>query len=417
MNNSALTENTAQTSSLKQRTLLITVLVAYAAFVVLGLYDGLLGVAWLSMRTTFGMPVDALGLLLLAGTAGHVTASFANGSVIARRGIRFALLSSCVLMMAGFLTETVAPEWAVLIAGGFIAGMGRGMMDAGMNTYASANFRPRLLNWLHASFGVGTTAGALLMTGLLAANFGWRAGLAIVTAWNVALLIAFVMTRRLWVLENGAGAVTTPLSTSSAETTTAPYKQTLRLPVVWLSIGVFFLYTGIELGVGQWSFTVFTESRGLSGTVAGLWTTLYWASLTIGRILLGFIETRIATWVRIALFAVVIGMIIVVLNITPWLNLVGLMLVGFALAPIFPFLITLTPARMGAANAPNAIGFQVGAAGVGAAILPAVAGVLGADFGLETIMIFMTVAAVLMWLLHELIVRQIAKNDSLQASQ
>ncbi|MCO5199454.1 MAG: MFS transporter [Anaerolineae bacterium] len=405
MTNKAIPKKSTQTGSRKQKTLLITVFVAYAAFVVLGLYDGLLGVAWLSMRTTFGVPIDALGLLLLAGTAGHVTASFANGSIIARRGIRFALLSSCVLMVAGLLTETVAPEWAVLVAGGFVAGLGRGMMDAGMNTFASANFRPRLLNWLHASFGVGTTAGALLMTGLLAASFGWRAGLAIITAWNGALLIAFLITRRLWVLENGAS--------DSAETTpSAPYKSTLRLPIVWLSIGVFFLYTGIELGVGQWSFTVFTESRGLSETVAGLWTTLYWGSLTIGRILLGFIETRIATWIRIALFTVVAGMIIVLLNVTPWLNLLGLMIVGFSLAPVFPFLITLTPVRMGAANAPNAIGFQVGAAGVGAAILPATAGVLGADFGLETIMVFMTVAAILMWLLHELIVYRVAAKTA-----
>ncbi len=213
MTNKAIPEKSTQTGSRKQKTLLITVFVAYAAFVVLGLYDGLLGVAWLSMRTTFGVPIDALGLLLLAGTAGHVTASFANGSIIARRGIRFALLSSCVLMVAGLLTETVAPEWAVLVAGGFVAGLGRGMMDAGMNTFASANFRPRLLNWLHASFGVGTTAGALLMTGLLAASFGWRAGLAIITAWNGALLIAFLITRRLWVLENGAS--------DSAETTRA----------------------------------------------------------------------------------------------------------------------------------------------------------------------------------------------------
>jgi fucose permease len=277
------------------------------------------------------------------------------------------------------------------------------MMDAGMNTYASDNFRPRLLNWMHASFGVGTTAGALMMTGLLAASFGWRAGLAIITLFNVALLIAFVVTRRVWQLENEVSV--------SAEIPKASYQTTLRLPIVWLSIGVFFLYTGIELGVGQWSFTVLTESRGLAATTAGLWTTLYWASLTVGRILLGFIETNISRALRLAMIGSVAGMLLLSSDIATWLNLAGLMLTGFSLAPVFPFLIAVTPARMGTANAPNAIGFQVGAAGVGAALLPAIAGVLGANYGLEWILVFMTGAAVLMLILHEAIVRMVNRDS------
>ena len=126
MTNKAIPKNQHKPAH-ANKTLLITVFVAYAAFVVLGLYDGLLGVAWLSMRMTFGVPIDAL-------------VSFAGRHSRARDGqlrqrqhrhyppwhLPLRCSSSCVLMVAGLLTETVAPEWAVLVAaGGFVAGLGR----------------------------------------------------------------------------------------------------------------------------------------------------------------------------------------------------------------------------------------------------------------------------------------------------
>lgn len=43
---------------------------ACLAFVSIGLPDGLLGVAWPSMRASFGRDLDALGAILLCTTAG-----------------------------------------------------------------------------------------------------------------------------------------------------------------------------------------------------------------------------------------------------------------------------------------------------------------------------------------------------------
>lgn len=378
---------------------LLTVTIAYAGFVILGLYDGSLGVAWPPMRADFGVAVDGLGLLLLVGSAGHILASFSSGRLVGQHGIWLVLVGSSVLGAVGGLAQMAAPTWTVIVIAGFVAGLGRGLMDSGMNTFASARFRPRLLNWLHASFGIGSTSGALLITGLLAVNLGWRAGFAVLGVSNLVLALLFLATRPRWQLREDA---------VSAETPTAPFRDTLRLPIVWLSVGVFILYTGIELSIGQWTATLLVDGRGMAVTTAGLWTTLYWGSLTIGRIVLGFIETDLVRLVRFALVGLIIGAALFAANLSTPLNLIGLMLAGFSQAPIFPSLIALTPQRVGTVNAPNAIGFEVGAAGVGAAILPAVAGSLGARFGLDTIMWLMTATAVAMLLLHELIIRRAA---------
>ena len=55
----------------------------------------------------------------------------------------------------------------------------------------------------------------------------------------------------------------------------APSRSTLRLPVVWLGIAVFCLYTGIEAATGTWTYSLFTEARAIPASTAGMWVSMY----------------------------------------------------------------------------------------------------------------------------------------------
>jgi fucose permease len=85
----------------------------------------------------------------------------------------------------------------------------------------------------------------------------------------------------------------------------------------------------------------------------------------------------------------------------PATTLAGLALLGFSLAPIFPMLIASTPARLGAAHATHAIGFQVSAACLGAAALPGAAGLIARWQGMEAIPALLVADALALILLHE----------------
>jgi fucose permease len=78
----------------------------------------------------------------------------------------------------------------------------------------------------------------------------------------------------------------------------------------------------------------------------------------------------------------------------------GLVLIGFGIAPIFPTLITLTPSYSGPDHAANAMGFQVGITGVGIAILPSLAGVLAERVDLEAIGPYLLAQGVVLALLY-----------------
>jgi fucose permease len=82
----------------------------------------------------------------------------------------------------------------------------------------------------------------------------------------------------------------------------------------------------------------------------------------------------------------------------------ALALLGFSLAPVYPCLMATTPRRLGADIARHAFGFQVSAATLGAAVVPAVAGLLVEQFGLEVVGVFTVVLATTLWGLHEVLV-------------
>ncbi|HET8677250.1 MAG TPA: MFS transporter, partial [Blastocatellia bacterium] len=132
----------------KQGLLLIGL--AYVSFISLGLPDGLLGVAWPSIRSHFGLPIDSLGALLVMFTAGYLLSSFTSGRLLARISVGTLLALSCLATAASLMGYAVAPAWRVVVALGALAGLGAGAIDAGLNIYAARHFSARVVNWLHA---------------------------------------------------------------------------------------------------------------------------------------------------------------------------------------------------------------------------------------------------------------------------
>jgi fucose permease len=375
--------------------LLLTLLV-FLGFVSIGLPDGLTGVAWPSMRAYFGLPIDALGGLLVSYTAGYLASSIGSGRVLARTSVGALLAMSCLATGLSLLGYAGAGHWWMVLALGALAGLGAGAIDAGLNTYAATHFSARMVNWLHAFYGVGALSGPLLMTRVFESGLPWQWGYAIVGGGQLALAACFGLSSRRW---NGARDV----KVSPEPMVVASNAGTLRLPVVWLSIAIFFVYTGIEAAAGAWGYSLLTEARGVPMTIAGAWVSGYWSALTAGRILSAMIASRVpASWLlRGSIAGQAAGALLVWLNVSMLGSLFGLVLLGLASAPIFPTLIASTPARVSHVHLANAIGFQIAAAVLGQSLLPALVGVLARRMGLEVVAPALLAAALLLYSLHE----------------
>lgn len=376
-------------------------LLAFLAFVSLGLPDGLLGVSWPSIRASFGLPLDALGLLIAVTTAGYLTSSFSAGRILRILPIGTTLALSTAAAATALLGFALTPAWPLMVALGFLAGLGGGAVDAGLNAYGAANFSARTLNWLHAFFGLGTTVGPLIVTAVLSAGLSWRWSYVVVGSAQVLLALTFFLMRARWL--RGAKVDPADLAPPSPART----RDTLRRPAVWLGMLVFFIYTGVELVAGQWSYSLLTLERGLMASTAGVWVSLYWGGLMVGRVLFGFVADRVPLTgaLRVCMLATAVGTLLFWLEPTRALSLVGLILIGFFLAPIFASLISLTPARVGRAHADSAIGFQIASAGLGGAVLTGLVGVAARTLGLWVVGAALLFFALLLLALFEALLR------------
>lgn len=374
------------------------VLIAYVSFIVLGMPGGLIGVLWSPhIRDEFALGLDAVATLLLTFAIGYFVASFISGRLFSRYQIGMLLVGSCVLSALSFFGYAVAPIWEVMVALGFVAGFGAGILDGGMNIYFAAHYDSRLMNWLHACFGIGSTVAPFIINAVLAANGSWRTGYWMVGGLYLLAGALFLVTRSRWLALNH-------YAEDAASQSHTPVAATLRLPIVWIGIGLFALFAGLEAGTGQWSKSIFFDAREIPEAVASNWVAIYWLSFTIGRIVFGFVVQRVAADVLIRLCSVgsIAGMALFTWNPFPESGLWGVSLFGFMFGPIFAMLVTATQDKMGIVHGPNAIGFQVAAATLGFGVLPGLLGFAGVAFGIETITVALLALAISMAVLYEL---------------
>ncbi len=381
--------NTIRTT--KNYSKLSLILLAYVAFIALGMPDGLLGVAWPSIRAGFSIPLDALGMLLAAAVTGYMTSSFLSGTLISRMGVGNLLALSCALTGSALVGYTLVPSWWMMVALGVMAGLGAGAIDAGLNTYVAAHFGEGLMQWLHASYGIGVTLGPIIMTLALTNLNSWRVGYRVVGGFQFFMAACFVLTLSLWNARDDAPKESEPEKKLTDYNT--PMSETMRQTKVWLSVLLFFLYVGAEVTLGTWAYSLLTESRGVPPQIAGFWAGSYWATFTIGRILAGVYAKRmgINTLVQGGVVLAFIGAILLWWNPSESVNLLAVALMGFAVAPVFPAMMSGTSARVGDHFAANTIGMQMAAAGLGTAIIPSLIGVLARQTSLEVVPICLVI--------------------------
>src|SRR5919202_399257 len=168
---------------------------AALGFVSLRLPEGMLGVAWPSIRASFGLPLDALGLLLGPFATGYFVSSAVSGRVLTRLGVGQALAISCGVTGLSLLGYALSPAWPSMVALAGVLGLGAGTIDSGINTYAAVAHGARVLNWMHAPFGLGAAVGPLIITAIIGSGLAWNVGYAAVALAQLGLAAGYWLTR------------------------------------------------------------------------------------------------------------------------------------------------------------------------------------------------------------------------------
>ena len=371
-----------------------TLIVCFAAFVLLGLPEGILGTAWPEIRGSFSLDVERLAWLSSVYAAGYLASSLVSGRVVTAFGLRRSAASAAAVAAVGLLIIAAAQSLTVLLVGQALMGFAVGGIDAALNAYMTLRHGPREMNALHGFFGVGAAAGPLIARGALSFDFSWRVlYLCIGILWAIAAI-------------RFGGDDELDVDTRPAvDQETEPHRRDARVASALL-LTYFALYVSAEVIVGQWSFSLLTEQRGVGENVAGVATAGFWGGLTVGRFGLAAIAARATPFVtlRVSLAVVVVSVLVIWADPFAGADVAAMAFAGLGMAGVFPSLVTATPKLVGRGRTANLVGYQLAASSAGFIVMPLVLGEFVASTSLEAMPPFV----------FALVVAQIATHVALE---
>ncbi|NIK66711.1 MFS transporter [Paenibacillus sp. BK720] len=379
-------------------------IIIYLAFISLGLPDSLLGTAWPVMRPELNAPLGAAGVLYMTIAAGTIVSSLASGTILTRFGTGRVTLVSCIMTAGALLGYATSPSLVWLLVCAIPLGLGAGAVDAGLNNYVAAHYKAHHMSWLHCFWGVGATLGPVIMAQFISNN-AWRYGYLTVAAIQCVLVVILFFSLPLWDRvakihsRTSSRAVMEEAANERGEEASAGHP--LQIRGVKLALVSFMLYCGIEAAVGLWGSSYLVNMKNVSASTAAQWVSLYYAGITAGRFITGFITFKVSNrnLIRGGQLIALIGALLLFLPLPEGFALAGLIVVGFGLAPIYPCMLHETPVRFGTKQSQSIMGYQMAVAYTGSTLMPPLLGLLASSItiGIFPFYIVLCTAAMLLF--------------------
>ncbi|WP_018885828.1 MFS transporter [Paenibacillus massiliensis] len=395
-------------------------IVIYLAFISLGLPDSLLGSAWPVMWPEIGSTLGSAGLISMIIAVGTIISSLASGRMIQLLGTGKITMGSCLLTAVSLLGFSMAPSMLWLIVLAVPLGLGAGAVDAALNHYVADNYKAHHMNWLHCFWGVGATMGPIIMATFLAGEHSWRGGYAAVAIIQFILVVVLLLTLPLWKRVAAAREQEQPARSEQdtslqAEAEVILPVKVLRLRGVKPSLFAFLLYCGVETTVGLWGASYLVQSRQVTAEMAAGWISLYYGGITFGRLITGFITLKVQNrhLIRYGQLITVIGGLVLLLPLPASLSIVGFILIGLGLAPIYPGLLHETPARFGREHSAKLMGYQMAVAYSGTTLVPPLFGLLAAQVSTDLFPVVVLILLVSMLFSVEMVNQILKRSNSL----
>lgn len=353
-----------------------TTLAYYAAFVALGLVAASLGPTLPDLARQTGTVLAEVSFLFTTRSTGYLIGSFIGGRLYDRLpGHRVMGGMLAVMVVCMFLVPLTPVIWllaAILLA----LGLGEGAVDVGGNAlivWVHGRKVGPFMNALHFFFGFGAFLSPIIIAQLVLRSGGITAAY-----WALGLLVVPVV---FWLFR-----LRSPTHHEAAAYSGG--QKEINYVLTGLVALFMLLYVGAEVSFGGWIFTYAVTLGLTSATAAAYLTSVFWGSLTVGRLLAIPIAMRFRprTILLVDLLGCIasVGLILLLPGSAAavWVGAAGL---GLFMASIFPTTIIWAGRRMTLSGAITSW-FLIGSS-LGAMTFPLLIGQLFESQGPQVVMV------------------------------
>nr|WP_272923949.1 MFS transporter [Streptomyces sp. SID3343] len=330
----------------------------------LGMCTGTIGAALPKLRDHFAVSDGAAAQSITVYNLGALVAIVGCAALTRRRTPPRAVATpmrvtthSLILFALGTATMGLSPGFEVFLVGVAVAGSGYGSLVLHLNSTFAQGFTEHnvvMVNMINALFGTGAILGSLAIAPLGAKG----------------VLASFAATAILAALTFPAVGTTRAIK-AEPPTAARPGRRELAALAPFIMIALF--YAGLETGTAGLESTYLTHV-GHSDDYAAVGTALFWAGLTIGRVVIPPLARRTAPATLLAYISATAGLAALAALI-PDAALIAFAVAGIAMGPIFPTTLAWLARSHPAAHTANSA--LLVASMIGSTTLPALVALLG----------------------------------------
>ena len=284
------------------------------------------------LKDAFGVSYAELGLLMTVFFVISGAGQALSGFVVDRIGARAVLFFGLACLAASALVLSVAPNYAALLAGSMLAGLGNSVFHPACFTILNRRVSPARLGHAFSVHGLtgnlGWAAAPVFLT-TIAGLAGWRTALFAAAFIPVAVLVLLFAYRDL---------LETPEDRAfhlSAKTTHAGGSafSFMRVPAVWMCFAFFFIIAMALGGVQSFSAASLRSLYGMSLVWATTGYTAYMVASALGMVWGGFLASKATRHDRTIAFAFtasgILSLVIACAFVPSWMAVALMGAVGF----------------------------------------------------------------------------------------
>ncbi len=247
--------------------------------------DNLRGVFLPSFKADFSVNNTEMGMMIVVGSIGYIVFAYLGGMLCETIGHKKVMSIGIVFMIISLVTLYLSPNFVILLVGMFLLNSGWALIGLAINTVIpliAVSFQAVLMNLVHFSYGVGATVTQKLAGVLLFKGIQWRNMYLYISILFFIVLIAFI-------------PVKVPSVQKAKEDKKIDYSSIFKNKLLYFYMISLGLYVASEISTGNWFINYMKETFAYNENQATFYTTLFFGTFTLGRLLGGFVVQKLGS--------------------------------------------------------------------------------------------------------------------------
>ena len=384
--------------------------VIFGSYILYGLSGNLLNSVWPKVADDIGAAVALLGIVsTLCNVTSGITSAFVY-KIRRKYGTNVTISVGLVFMALSLILYAVAHNIYIVGIGFIMLGIGNAVVDVGANSYVIKAYDAKKVSLLHACWGIGSSVGPMIMSLSIIVLNNYRAGFVIGAIIIISVFIMMRFMKRKWEANkvNVAKEIVELHSVSEEEkTSNKKFADIIKIDLALIVMICFFFGNAFNGLINTWIATIYVSQRHISVIEGANLATVFFASLTITRVILGFIASKFKTK-NVILFGIILSIIGVGIMFIKSTNMYFLYLnvaiLGIGIAPIIPFFNHYLKTLFGENNVGEILGYCSIFSLTGIGISSFFATLVVRFFGIDVIQIYIMGVVVILLLIFSYIV-------------